>query len=82
MQLQVAVRPGLLVSVRSLTMNVDRLDDIEGDIFASAAHVHNAAAVTLYEFNVSDATRALLVGRATIAFAPTPTGWPAGGVQP
>ncbi|SPJ16981.1 conserved hypothetical protein [Burkholderiales bacterium] len=82
MQLQVAVRTGLLASVRSLTMNVDRLDDIEGDIFASAAHVHNDAAMTLYEFNVSDATRALLVGRATIAFGPTPTGWPAGGMQP
>lgn len=82
MQLREELRPGLLASVRSVTMNVDRLDDIEGDIFASATHIHGDAAMVLYEFKVSDATRALLVGRATIAFGPTPAGRPAGGTPP
>jgi len=78
MQLQAPPRPGLLASVRSVTMNVERLDDIEGDIFASATYVHGDAAMALYEFKVSDATRVLLMGRATIAFGATLTGRPAG----
>ena len=63
-----AARPGLLASVRGVTLAVARLDDIETSIFASATCVHSNEAMVLYEFSVSDATRVLLAGRATIAF--------------
>jgi predicted hotdog family 3-hydroxylacyl-ACP dehydratase len=64
-------RAGLLASVRGLTMNVDRLDDIAGALFASATLVNGDSAMVLYEFSLADANRVLLSGRATIAFAAT-----------
>ena len=66
-------RPGLLASVRGLTMNVERLDDIAGPLIASAALVHGDDSMVLYEFSLGHATQVLLSGRATIAFA-TPSG--------
>ena len=68
-----ARRPGMLASVRGLTMRVERLDDIAGSLVASATFVHGDGAMVLYEFNLADATRVLLTGRATIAFG-TPSG--------
>jgi predicted hotdog family 3-hydroxylacyl-ACP dehydratase len=62
-------RPGLLASVRGLSMNVDRLDGIAGALFASATIVNGDATMVLYEFSLADSTRVLLSGRATIAFA-------------
>lgn len=62
-------RAGLLASVRGLTMHVDRLDDIAGDLLASATLVSGDSTMVLYEFSLADSTRALLLGRATIAFA-------------
>jgi len=64
---------GMLASVRGLTMHVGRLDDIAGALVASATFVHGDGAMVLYEFNLADATRVLLSGRATIAFG-TPSG--------
>ncbi|HLQ11881.1 MAG TPA: hypothetical protein VK130_01385 [Steroidobacteraceae bacterium] len=64
-------RPGLLASVRGLTMNVERLDDIAGPLMASAALVNGDDRMVLYEFSLGDSTRVLLSGRATIAFAVT-----------
>jgi len=69
---QFTSRSGLLASVRGVTLAVARLDDIETSIFASATYVHSHEAMVLYEFTVSDATRVLLAGRATIAFGPAP----------
>jgi predicted hotdog family 3-hydroxylacyl-ACP dehydratase len=66
-----ATRAGLLASVRGVTMSVARLDDISGDIYASATRIHGDTAMILYHFTISDATRLLLSGRATIAFAST-----------
>ena len=63
-------RPGMLASVRGLTMNVERLDDIAGALIASATLVHGNGAMMLYEFSLADSARVLLAGRATIAFAP------------
>ena len=60
---------GMLASVRGLTMNVDRLDDIAGDLIASATLVNGDSTMVLYEFNLADAIRVLISGRATIAFA-------------
>lgn len=82
LQEQAAPRPGLLASVRGLTMSVDRLDNIVGDIFASATLIHGDTAVVLYEFHVTDETRVLLAGRATVAFAPPTTAGSAGQTQP
>ncbi len=62
-------RAGLLASVRGLTMNVDRLDDIAGALLAGATLVNGDSAMVLYEFSLADANRVLLSGRATIAFA-------------
>jgi len=67
-------RSGLLASVRGVTLAVARLDDVAASIFVSATCVHGNDAMVLYEFSVSDATRVLLDGRATIAFAPGSTG--------
>lgn len=64
-------RSGLLASVRSVTMSVARLDDINGDIYASASRIHGDRAMILYDFAISDTTRLLLSGRATIAFDAT-----------
>ena len=71
---QVAPRPGLLASVRGVTMSVARLDDIQDDIIASATHIHGGAEMVLYEFEVSDGMRVLLAGRATIAFGSARSG--------
>ena len=64
-------RPGVLASVRGLTMNAERLDDIAGALTASATLVSGDATMVLYEFRLADSTRVLLSGRATIAFAAT-----------
>ena len=64
-------RAGVLASVRGLTMNVDRLDDIAGALFACATLVNGDSTMVLYEFSLADATRVLLTGRATIAFDAT-----------
>ncbi len=67
-------RSGLLASVRGVTLAVARLDDVAASIFASATYVHGDDAMVLYDFSVSDATRVLLAGRASIAFGPGSTG--------
>ncbi len=72
-------RSGFLASVRGVTLTVAWLDDLETSIFASATYVHSTEAMVLYEFSVSDATRVLLEGRATIAFGPAPAGQRSGG---
>jgi predicted hotdog family 3-hydroxylacyl-ACP dehydratase len=64
-------RAGLLASVRGLTMQADRLDDIAGDLYASATLVHGDSTMVLYEFSLAAATQVLLTGRATIAFDAT-----------
>ena len=71
---QFAPRPGLLASVRGVTMSVARLDDIQDDIIASATHIHGDAATVLYEFEISDGMRVLLAGRVTIAFGSARSG--------
>lgn len=71
---QLTSRSGLLASVRGVTLAVARLDDIAASIFASANYVHGDESMVLYEFSVSDATRVLLAGRATIAFGPGSAG--------
>lgn len=62
-------RAGLLTSVRNLVLLVERLDDLEADLIASAARLAGDEGSTLYEFTVTSAGRELLSGRASIVFA-------------
>jgi predicted hotdog family 3-hydroxylacyl-ACP dehydratase len=75
-------RPGVLASVRGLAMKVERLDDIDGALFANATLVNGDDTMVLYEFSLADSTRLLLSGRATIAFAAASGEQPAMGASP
>ena len=64
-------RPGVLASVRGLTMTADRLDDIAGALWARATLVTGDHTMVLYEISLADSAQVLLSGRATIAFEAT-----------
>ncbi|MGA7541196.1 MAG: hotdog family protein [Steroidobacteraceae bacterium] len=61
-------RAGLLTSVRNLVLQVTRLDDLEGDLIASAERLAGDEDGTLYEFSLSSGGRELLSGRVGIVF--------------
>jgi len=65
---QSATVAGYLASVRNVNLYVDRLDDIEGDLVATAELVTGDEHTVLYDFTVSTGERVLLAGRATIVF--------------
>ena len=57
---------GYLASVRSVTLHVGRLDDIEGDLIACAERLAGDARTVLYEFRVTCEQMLVLEGRASI----------------
>lgn len=59
-------RVGYLVSVRSATLHVSRLDDIAADLLIEASCITASANNILYEFNISAAGQWLLAGRAAV----------------
>lgn len=59
-------RAGYLVSVRSTTLHVARLDDIAADLWIEARCLTASPNNILYEFNVSAAGQLLLAGRAAV----------------
>jgi predicted hotdog family 3-hydroxylacyl-ACP dehydratase len=61
-----AAQAGLLASVRDVRMRVLRLDDIEADLICEARHVAGDGLTALYEFELRDAERQLLSGRASV----------------
>lgn len=63
------VRQGFLASVRNVVLNVERLDDLEDDLIATAERITGDDRTVLYEFSVSAGGRVLLTGRASIVFA-------------
>lgn len=65
---QSATVAGYLASVRNVILYADRLDDIEGDLVATAELVTGDEHTVLYDFTVSTGERVLLAGRATIVF--------------
>jgi predicted hotdog family 3-hydroxylacyl-ACP dehydratase len=65
-----APRAGLLAALRSVTLQVARLDDIEDDLHACAERVDGDATTVLYGLTLSAAGRTLLTGRATIVIDP------------
>jgi predicted hotdog family 3-hydroxylacyl-ACP dehydratase len=65
---QSATVAGFLASVRNVSLYANRLDDIEGDLVATAELVTGDEHTVLYDFTVSAGERTLLAGRATIVF--------------
>ena len=59
---------GMLASVRNVSLNVDRLDELETDLVTTVQRVASDAMTALYEFSVSGGALVLLRGRAAIAF--------------
>ncbi|MDO9467202.1 MAG: 3-hydroxylacyl-ACP dehydratase [Thiobacillus sp.] len=61
-----APRAGYLASVRSVVLNVARLDDIAADLEVEAERLSGDGNTILYGFRISAAGRELLSGRAAV----------------
>jgi len=61
-----APRQGYLTSVRSVSLHVDRLDDLSGPLDVQAERLSGDANNILYQFSVGHAGRCLLAGRAAV----------------
>jgi len=61
-----APRQGYLTSVRSVTLHVDRLDDLSGPLDIQAERLSGDANNILYQFSVGHAGRCLIEGRAAV----------------
>jgi predicted hotdog family 3-hydroxylacyl-ACP dehydratase len=61
---------GMLASAREVVAHVSRLDDVPGDLVIHASRIGGDATALLYVFSVSDGSRTLLAGRATIVLRP------------
>jgi predicted hotdog family 3-hydroxylacyl-ACP dehydratase len=59
-------RAGYLASLRSVELQVSRLDDIAGDLQVDAERLSGDDNTILYGFSVSDGERVLLQGRAIV----------------
>lgn len=62
---------GFLASVRNVSLFTHRLDDLTGDLIATAELVTGDERTVLYDFTVSTGERVLVAGRATIVFNTT-----------
>ena len=60
------VGQGYLTSVRGLSLNVDRLDDLPGPIRVSAERLSGDARLVLYQFELEHRGVRLLAGRASV----------------
>jgi len=61
-------RGGMLVAIRDLTLEVDRLDDIAGELTISATKLVANADGQIYSFTVSGGGRELGRGRVSVMF--------------
>lgn len=61
-------RPGFLASIRGVELNVERLDDVQGDLVIVVQRVAGDDSTVLYEFSVAAAEVVLVKGRAAITF--------------
>lgn len=59
-------RQGYLTSVRSVTLQVARLDDLAGELLVHAERLSGDANNILYQFSLSHAGHPLLAGRAAV----------------
>ena len=60
---------GFLAAARSVVFHARRLDDVPGDLEVFAERIGGGDAGVIYQFEVTCASRALVVGRLTVAFA-------------
>jgi predicted hotdog family 3-hydroxylacyl-ACP dehydratase len=58
--------PGVLASVRALTLHADRLDDVPGPLRVTAERLSGERGHVHYDFSIASATGELLRGRATV----------------
>jgi predicted hotdog family 3-hydroxylacyl-ACP dehydratase len=58
--------PGVLASVRALTLHADRLDDVSGPLRITAERLSGEQDHILYDFSVAGGAGELLRGRATV----------------
>ena len=59
-------RVGYLASARSVELYVGRLDDIEGELIASAERLGGDHSIVLYQFSLHAAGQLLIEGRASV----------------
>ena len=62
---QASAARGMLTSVRGVTCDVARLDDIDGELTIEAARLSGDGNVVVYAFEVKSGARALVSGRAS-----------------
>jgi predicted hotdog family 3-hydroxylacyl-ACP dehydratase len=62
-------RPGLLVSLRDVTLGCKFVHDLEGELTVEARRLHDSGAAWQYEFRVTHAGRVLAQGRAMVSVA-------------
>jgi predicted hotdog family 3-hydroxylacyl-ACP dehydratase len=62
-------RPGLLVSLRDVTLGCDFVQDLEGELLVEARRLHHSGTAWQYEFRVTHDGRLLAQGRATVSVA-------------
>jgi len=61
--------PGLLVSLRDVTLGCDYVQDLEGELLVEARRLHESDTAWQYEFRVTNAGKLLAQGRATVSVA-------------
>ena len=62
-------QPGLLVSLRDVTLGCDFVQDLEGELLVEARRLHESGTAWQYEFRVTHAGKLLAQGRATVSVA-------------
>jgi predicted hotdog family 3-hydroxylacyl-ACP dehydratase len=64
-----AARGGMLVAIRALTLQVERLDDIEGELTVQAVKLVANADGRIYSFTARAGERELASGRVSVMFS-------------
>jgi len=57
---------GMLAGARGVTLHVNRLDDLAGDLVIQCSRISGDDTALLYDFSIAWAAKTLLAGRATI----------------
>ena len=70
---QGGVRPGMLISARSVQLHVDRLDDLPQPLQVRAERLQASEDLLIYGFSLHSAGRLLLQGRASVLLGPDTT---------
>jgi predicted hotdog family 3-hydroxylacyl-ACP dehydratase len=62
-------QPGLLVSLRDVSLGCDFVQDLEGELLVEARRLHASGTAWQYEFRVTHAGKLLAQGRAMVSVA-------------